>query len=249
MSITTLATLETGKAYIIYVNSAVTITFPAKASAPPVSPTPIIQLPTGWVSVESTPNTHLVVVPKDVCQMLEVGDVVCAFNTQGINTGHAVYRGESFALAVYGDDQYTTDVDGMLDGEEMTIKVYRPSTGEVFVPDMVFDPEMPDAKNYITNGLSRLVLKTGIEDFNSGVKVNIYPNPASDYLSIDLGGNTMDNSHTLTIINSVGKSLYNGFISTGSRTQIDVSEWAEGFYFVKMISSQKTIVKKIVIKK
>jgi PKD repeat protein len=248
MGITTLATLETGKAYIVYVNNTVTITYPAKASAPPVTPIPIVQLPESWNTIEPSPNTHLIAVPKDVCQTLEPGDVVASFNAQGVNTGHAVYAGESFALAVYGDDQYTTEVDGMLDGEEILFEVYRPSTGEIFNLEVVFDHGMPNAENYTTNGLSQVALKTGFEDLDSEILVNVFPNPASHYLNINLRG-AAEGTCEIIVINSIGMNVYNGRLDSKSSTSMDVSGWIEGCYFVRIVNSQNTVTKKIVIRK
>jgi PKD repeat protein len=248
MGITSLATLETGKAYIVYVNSTVTLTFPAKASAPAVIPTPTVQLPENWNSVEPSPNTHLIAIPKDVCQTLEIGDVVAAFNTQDINTGYAVFAGENFALAVYGDDQYTTEVDGMLDGEEISLSVYRQSSGEIFNLDVVFDPEMPDAGNYATNGLSRVALKTGVEEFNSKVLVKVFPNPASQYLNIDLY-EANEGSCEVMVINSIGINVYTAMLDLETSTRIDVSGWAEGCYIIRISNNQNTVTRKIIISK
>jgi len=246
-SIVTLSTLETGNAYVVLATNTVTLNYLNKASAViHTKPVAKVNLPEIWNTVEPSPNTHLIAIPKDVCQTLEVGDVVAAFSTQDVNTGHAVYTGESFVLAVYGDDQYTTEVDGMLDGEEILLKVYRPSTDETFNLDVVFDPQMPDAGNYTTNGLSGIALKTGFEEFNNKVEVNVFPNPASHFLNIDFGGN-VEGSFEVIVINSIGMNVYAAMLD--SSTRLDVSDWTDGFYFIRITNSHNTITKKIVISK
>ncbi len=250
LSIFTLTTLETGKAYVLYVNSTVTLNYPAKASATgTVIPTPVVKLPASWNVVEPTPNTHVVAIPKEIGQTLENGDVVAAFNTTGVNMGRAVNTGESMAIAVFGDDQSTTEIDGMIEGEEIFFKVYRQSTGEVFDLDVVFDPEMPNPeKVFSINGLSGMVLKTGVGELAGEVSVNVYPNPASHYLNIDLGGNNAA-SFSLEVINSIGMNVYSAVLSSGSSTRLDVSEWTEGFYFIRITNQQNTVTKKIIIRK
>jgi len=246
--ILTLLTLETGKAYIAYVNSTVTITFPAKASAGPVNSGPVVKLPSSWNAVDPNPNTHLVSIPKDICQTLENGDVIGAFNVLGINSGHAVYNGEPMAIAVYGDDAYTKGIDGLQEGDEIFFKVYRPSTDEVFALDVSFDPEMPDTEKYRTNGLSGLVLKTGVKEIGDKIRVSVYPNPASHYIIIDPGSIT-DVVYDIDIINTIGKVVYSTKMNADSSIRLDVSEWTEGCYFIKIKSNKTTITKKVIIRK
>ena len=250
LSIFTLNALETGKAYIILVNSTVTLNYPAKASATgPTPPVPVVKLPTSWNIIEPTPNTHIVAISENVCGALEKGDVIAAFNAQGINSGHTVYTGESIALAIFGDDQFTSEVDGMLEGEELYFRVYRQTTDEVFDLDVVFDPEMPNpGKVFSINGLSAMVLKTGVGELAGDVSFSVYPNPANHFLNIDLGGNNAG-PFNLEVISSIGRNVYSAVLGSGPSARLDVSGWTEGFYFIRITNGQNTISKKIVIRK
>lgn len=71
--------------------------------------------------------------------------------------------------------------------------------------------------------------------------VNIYPNPASDVINI-LNGNNL-NITSVEIIDLMGRTIL-----SSEKTNIDISNLAEGQYFVK-IHGETTVVKKLFIKK
>jgi len=248
-SIYTLTTLETGKAYIVYVTTTVTITYPAKGSgAGPVNPEPEITLPESWNGYNNTPYTHLIAISEGVGQMLEKGDVIGVFNAQGINAGYVAYRGKNTALAAFGDDQYTGETDGLLEGEDLFFKAYRPSTGEVFDLDVAFDPGMPDPDKVFTpNGLSVMQLKTAIEETPGNISVDVYPNPANNYLNIHSTG-TENVPVNLKIIDAIGKVVYSNDLDPDASITIDVSRWSEGCYILSLTGHQSPVIKKIIIR-
>lgn len=63
-------------------------------------------------------------------------------------------------------------------------------------------------------------------------KVNIFPNPANDYLTIE----SLDKGLTLIEINSInGRKIYSGKMEGGSQ-QIDLSSFEKGVYFITIQS-------------
>jgi len=81
--------------------------------------------------------------------------------------------------------------------------------------------------NYVAPSDTFLVcnLSTGIQEYRSSRQIKLYPNPASNQLSID--GISQGN---FQIFNIEGKLLKSGDISP----QIDVSDLADGLYFISM---------------
>jgi hypothetical protein len=76
--------------------------------------------------------------------------------------------------------------------------------------------------------------------------INIYPNPASDHLKIDLGVGFTGN---IIITNTTGEDIYNNQVSDAS-FHIDVSEWMSGIYFLVVNSENySSEVHKIIIVK
>lgn len=73
-------------------------------------------------------------------------------------------------------------------------------------------------------------------------KVNIYPNPVKDFINIHLGN--FENS-SIEIINITGQVTYRKELNE-KISQIDVSDYPEGVYFIRITGEDFTTTKKIV---
>lgn len=70
--------------------------------------------------------------------------------------------------------------------------------------------------------------KTKLETTN-GFITRISPNPASDFLTVELN----KSNSTITIKNALGEIVYNNMVG-GLNTKIDISEFSAGVYFVSI---------------
>jgi len=76
--------------------------------------------------------------------------------------------------------------------------------------------------------------------------INVYPNPANDFLNIDLNDGFVG---TVIISNISGENIYNKLVDNSS-LKIDVSDWVSGIYFLMIKDEQNySKVHKIVITK
>jgi len=75
----------------------------------------------------------------------------------------------------------------------------------------------------------------------SDSKIEIYPNPANDYISI-LGTNT---NGTIEIYSISGAKLYYAIFRAETQLKLNL---ASGIYLAKITSDNKSVIKKIVIK-
>lgn len=75
--------------------------------------------------------------------------------------------------------------------------------------------------------------------------VNIYPNPASDYLMVELDKKCVGN---ISILNLVGNVIVNTDINS-LNMRIDLTGLPEGIYFLNIQTDTNRIVKKIKIQK
>lgn len=84
---------------------------------------------------------------------------------------------------------------------------------------------------------------TGISDFDFNDKIKIFPNPAKDKLIIEF-----ENSKTgkLILLNVFGQEIYNQKISD-EKTEIDLSEYNEGIYFLSLQTEEGIFRKKIFV--
>ena len=71
----------------------------------------------------------------------------------------------------------------------------------------------------------------GITEINSSSSIQILPNPTSDFISIKTDKTIQLKSATITDI--AGKSIL-----TTNKTEIDVSQFATGIYFVQLITDK-----------
>jgi hypothetical protein len=103
---------------------------------------------------------------------------------------------------------------------------------------------------FATNKLPNGNTFFGIND-NAGLSqmvVNIYPNPSSDYINVSVSGNFHAATATFDLMTGQGNSI-KSMRTTGSEKilHLDVSEIPAGFYFIRVMTNQASIVKKVVI--
>ena len=98
----------------------------------------------------------------------------------------------------------------------------------------VYDLEFKDGDLYVSKGetivkySSSTILSTGIDFSKSSIK--IFPNPSNDFISIT----GLVKKESYKVFNIQGKELVNGIIN--NKENINVQNWANGFYFIKFES-------------
>ena len=88
------------------------------------------------------------------------------------------------------------------------------------------------------------ILNTALPKTANKEQLNIYPNPFSNQFSIDglAGENT-----TINIYNLTGQKIYSAYV-VGSSATIDLAPFNKGIYLLQLITSKKTVFKKIMKK-
>lgn len=74
--------------------------------------------------------------------------------------------------------------------------------------------------------------------------LNIYPNPAEDYFTVEIGNELIKTQ--FEIINIEGKLMYSSILSS-NKTQIDLTNFPNGIYYLKISTSDTNINEKIVV--
>lgn len=87
---------------------------------------------------------------------------------------------------------------------------------------------------------------TGLADATeNSIKANIYPNPTNNNVTIELN-NSFDLSNTrIMIVNSIGEVLVNQ-LATDYTNSINLSNFAQGIYFVRITSNESNYMQLIV---
>jgi len=104
----------------------------------------------------------------------------------------------------------------------------------------------------LTTVTDTLVINTQITGINPPNNLNtlkVFPNPASTHITIDYGNFNAMSGYTLTIVNSVGQTVFTTPINQQT-SYIDLSTWSgTGIYYVQLIDPQNNTIenRKIVI--
>ncbi len=92
---------------------------------------------------------------------------------------------------------------------------------------------------YICFSTESLGIKTNTKDYVQKTSIKIYPNPVSDNLKAEFPENF---TGILEIVDESGKSVYKQKVQNSQIQNIDVSDFASGVYYVKLINKiQKNI--------
>ncbi|MGD0709922.1 MAG: PCMD domain-containing protein [Bacteroidales bacterium] len=91
------------------------------------------------------------------------------------------------------------------------------------------------------------IMTTGIENKDNGGNVNLYPNPASKIVNIQLN-NELTGDANLKIYNSLGELVGSEMVnSANSLYTIDIAGLQKGFYYVSISNKACHIIKKLLI--
>jgi hypothetical protein len=241
-NIFTLETLQSGKAYMLLLNSTapINLDFPATSKAA----SEYAFLPankTVWKDVIMTGNQHIIAITTDVLSQLELGDVIGAFNQSGEISGmlEITTKSENTAIRIYGNEPASRMKNGFMDGDVLNLKLYR--NGREINLDPVFDEQMPNTNIFAKNGVSAIVgLKAdinSIDEFTAHLNVSIYPNPAKDFVNIE----TNFGIRNLKVVNYVGQVVFDRNIDQVGY-QLNTSGFNPGIYLITIQTDEGILV-------
>ena len=125
--------MSPGLGYQIKVSEDVTFSYPAveEAGRFAIDATPIYPL-TKFAKSTNTGSNMTIGIPLDAWKVLpEEGDEIAAYSTNGMLVGSVTYTGEATALTVWGDDITTDEIEGLLEGEEISFELWRKSEDRI----------------------------------------------------------------------------------------------------------------------
>ncbi|HNS17043.1 MAG TPA: T9SS type A sorting domain-containing protein [Bacteroidales bacterium] len=199
MSINTLTTLNTGKAYQILVTDDCCVTYPGDGAKGPDQGDDIIPINQPWNDAYPTPHSHSIAFGTDALISLESGDVIGVFNSAGLCSGvlEVVDKQTPVGLTAFGDDFTTHQItEGLTEDEPMTFRLFRPTTNQEFRMIVDFSTDLSNKGTFQTNGLS-LVIRIAlepleVENFSAGNYFNVFPNPSKGELLISFRSPVQD---------------------------------------------------------
>jgi hypothetical protein len=104
-----------------------------------------------------------------------------------------------------------------------------------------------NSKNLIIIGDTLLGINcepTSISDINKEIKsLYLYPNPAKDKLYLAVDKNNYSYQTKIEIYNTLGQLLLTKDVNQNSRTELDISNFAKGLYYLRY---EQSVIKVIV---
>jgi len=86
---------------------------------------------------------------------------------------------------------------------------------------------------------------TNIETIKNGSRVNVFPNPATDFVTITISDSFLVYSSELVVFDTMGNTLLIKVLDQKT-TEIDVSYFAEGIYFLHFDANRGTLPIKLI---
>ena len=218
----------------------------------------------------SSPLSHFLTFPlpqfpkslsheKNVPSLPAIGDQIAAFNSDGLLVGvgwaggdaRKVAGGDAYAtgLAVWGDDCSTDEVDGMLEGETFSLKLWDSDRNMEL--DLETDAVLTGQGTvYETNGFSALevIVQPSVPD--AFYLAQNYPNPFNSVtkLSYGLPEASRMSIRIYDISGRLVATSVEGDIQAGYHTVTwEAASIATGVYLVRMEASGFSTVRKVML--
>jgi len=169
-----------------------------------------------------------------------IGDEISVFNSNGELVGSAKYTSPVTVLSVWGDDVTTTKVDGLVNAESMTFKVWNSrynTTDELVVTNWI-----EGSNAYQADAVNQIGEIGFVSNTANSSKLGLYPIPANKELNLELTINQAQNI-TVGIYNLLGEviettsyQLEKGFNSI----ELNISPLQEGAYLCTITTNEGT---------
>jgi len=224
-----LSELIPGRAYYILTTDDISFTFPECTSGKSNLPSEDNAQNYFWDMIEPTGNSHVISIPASILQSFQNGDQIGVFTPSGLCAGCFEIDDlvTNKALVAFANDSVTPLVDGFLQNEQFTFRLYEASSGEEYNLIASFSDEFPHAGAFVNEGLSGL---TSLVIDNTGISEpthvsEIFPNPAKGNVMVNLNDGLIAN---LEVINLSGQLVLNAQLK--GQTMINTSSLNKGVY-------------------
>jgi hypothetical protein len=113
-----------------------------------------------------------------------------------------------------------------------------------------FDPGTSTV-NLISGGLYdtyilRLDMSTGIDDISNNSNFKVYPNPTSGKFNIETDNGILN---SVEIFNVVGNKVFSKYSIRNDATEVDISNFSNGIYFVNITTANSSLTTKMILQK
>jgi hypothetical protein len=145
---------------------------------------------------------------------------------------------------MFGDDPYSGQPDGLLSGENITYRLYRPENGSYFDIQFSYDENYQNGDSFQPDGISVVseikLSPLGLPGFEQSA-INLFPNPTTGLLQIT----GIEGDYSVEVFNVVQELVHTTNL-TGNG-QIDLTALPKGVYMVKIKTNSFYLTRKVVL--
>ncbi|MCF8374302.1 MAG: T9SS type A sorting domain-containing protein [Bacteroidales bacterium] len=233
-----------GEGYQIKTNAACNLTYPANTVS--YSKSEILDPePTHFGKAANTGNNMIL----GILLQERINGEIGIFIESGLLIGSAIVEGNFTAITLWGDDETTPEIDGLLTGEEFEIMVWDKETNKESL--LVVESWLEGDGRYETNKIA-IAEKISIMEDNSYRLYQNVPNPFT--LETEFGFYLPEKTYVeFTILNMLGEKVENlideEMIAGKHSLKYQTRNLNAGIYYYKLETPDFSVTKKMVVVK
>ncbi|MEA3446476.1 MAG: T9SS type A sorting domain-containing protein, partial [Bacteroidota bacterium] len=205
-------------------------------------------IPVFYDQLNSTGNNMTIGIPENAFDELPmIGDEIGVFDANGNLVGGSVFTGGNMAIAVWGNDKYSSEVDGLLSGNDFNLRIWNGISNRIIVieiweqGDGLYEQDDIQIAGKVSFG--------AIDEMAYSLGQNI-PNPFKETTRISFYLPEASEIN-LTVFDVLGNSvevLANGNYDAGEYSvEFDGSKYANGSYFYRLVANNFVMTKQMEI--
>ena len=241
----TLGYMDAGYGYYIYVTAADNLIYPANTARKATAGENLTPLPKHLIpSMNKTGNSATLLISIDA----ENGSEVGIYNTNGELIGSGYVQDAVVAANIWGDNSYTDNIDGAVEGEVLTAKLYNPTTNSYnslllsSIVELNNNLEL-NAISYVENAIYSAKGST-IADEVFGFSINNTPNPVSNSTTFEFSLPNDGNAEILIYTirgDEVGRIRLDGYSAGLHSVVFNTDNLSNGSYNVVLRSGSNNV--------
>ena len=247
--VNTIGDMFPGKGYLINMIDSQVFTYPANSSANSKSSQAILT-PHHYRNIKTSSNSMTLGIPLSAWPYnIDKADEVGVFSETGLLVAAGVFTGGNLAITIWGDDIYSDFTDGLLSGEQFSLKLWHSASN---IEEDIFINSFHSGDNLYSDDKITIIDKLTISDI-SGNSIILFQNSPNPFKSQTTFSFYLPKSMKieLSIINLLGEKVdvvFSGNKSQGLHSiRYNVSDLAAGSYYYKLEAANSTNSKKMLI--
>ncbi len=190
----------------------------------------------------NTGNNHTVIIPAGSLPLKpEKGDEMAIILNNNV-VGSAAYFDEKFIIAVFGDDETTSQKDGPIEGDALKFKYWNKSENK----EQILSVQHWALGDGIYE-IDKLSIADEIKVTTDDEQINmfIHPNPNNGKFTLFLENCTKEIN--IEISDALGQIIYTKSGYPTTKKWIDLNKIPSGVYFIKVKHGEQILLKKVII--